>query len=872
MTKFQAFPYSPYAIQNDFMSACYDACENSSVAVLESPTGTGKSLSLLVGCLTWLRDYSIRSRDSTIDRLREDLLAKKGNKPAWVIEHSLKLKREDLDNELRLMDERLAAVREKEQLLRKHTVKYYDDNARKKIRIDYDDAADDDHFLPDENCQSENDDINADAKAMLDEFDLNSSKLHSSKQNQNQNRSKYMEAAELQEQEVDRTKIFFASRTHSQLSQFISEISKTSYQENARVISLASRKNLCINSKARNAPGGDAGLNERCRELRTAPASSEKRCEFYPKIDEQGRLLEFRDHALSSIRNLEDLEELGKTLHVCPYYGSRRAIKQSEICTLPYNLLLSKRARESLGISLKNRMSIATHRHFAHHFTDIVVIDEAHNLIDTILAVHSCSVTMRTLNAAINALSTYMQRYGKRLSGQHLVSLKLFAKTLKGLIVFCDKMKAQRETQKATPRQKNDKQPHPQTQTQEEIFQPKDVVEGFGEDVNLGSVEAYLRDSHMSQKLGAFAEREAKQDSLRKPYNKDSKDNTSTDNVSFASASSMHHVQSLLLALAYPDSDGRVVVTFEADTVRLSYQLLNGAEHFRSILDESRAVILAGGTMHPISDFKTFLMPSLPPSRFTSLSCAHVIPPSHLLATALSKGPSGLDMDFRYEARSKPELMNELGMIVQNLINLVPDGLAIFFPSYGYLNSVEAHWKKSGVIGRIEQKKKLFREPKEAADVQITLDKYTQGIQCKTGKITGSVLFAVVGAKLSEGINFSDNLARCVVMVGLPFPSPSPALEERKNYVRSFTKSSQHDAGNELVMNQCMRSVNQSIGRAIRHQNDWAGLVLIDKRFGTSQIQNKLPGWINKSMTVSQTFPQAIKNIAPFYARKKKAI
>lgn len=83
------------------------------------------------------------------------------------------------------MDERLATVREKEQLLRKHTVKYDDDNARKKIvgvalcgftimlnlhqRIDYDDAADDDHFLPDENSQSENDDINADAKAMLDE-------------------------------------------------------------------------------------------------------------------------------------------------------------------------------------------------------------------------------------------------------------------------------------------------------------------------------------------------------------------------------------------------------------------------------------------------------------------------------------------------------------------------------------------------------------------------------------------------------------------------------------------------------------------------------------------------------------------------------
>jgi chromosome transmission fidelity protein 1 len=52
------------------------------------------------------------------------------------------------------------------------------------------------------------------------------------------------------------------------------------------------------------------------------------------------------------------------------------------------------------------------------------------------------------------------------------------------------------------------------------------------------------------------------------------------------------------------------------------------------------------------------------------------------------------------------------------------------------------------------------------------------------------VLLSVVGAKMSEGINFSDELARCVVMVGLPYPDARDA--ELRQKVSLLYTLSQH--------------------------------------------------------------------------------
>ncbi|KIO31579.1 hypothetical protein M407DRAFT_67813, partial [Tulasnella calospora MUT 4182] len=144
----------------------------------------------------------------------------------------------------------------------------------------------------------------------------------------------------------------------------------------------------------------------------------------------------------------------------------------------------------------------------------------------------------------------------------------------------------------------------------------------------------------------------------------------------------------------------------------------------------------------------------------------------------------------------------------------------------------------------------------------------------------GALLFAVVGAKLSEGLNFSDELARAVVLVGLPFANlGSVELKERMKYVTELEKQQENkskqgarDAGQELYENLCMKAVNQSIGRAIRHREDWAGLILVDSRYSSPRIRGKLPKWIGEDIAVAKTFGQAMKELGPFYREKKSSL
>ncbi|CAG7732780.1 unnamed protein product, partial [Allacma fusca] len=80
------------------------------------------------------------------------------------------------------------------------------------------------------------------------------------------------------------------------------------------------------------------------------------------------------------------------------------------------------------------------------------------------------------------------------------------------------------------------------------------------------------------------------------------------------------------------------------------------------------------------------------------------------------------------------------------------------------------------------------------------------------------------------------------------------------------------DKGEALLTNMCSKAVNQSVGRAIRHANDYAAIILIDQRFARDNQQALLPNWIQQRSQICDNFGHLVKSIAKFFSSKKSTV
>ena len=373
----------------------------------------------------------------------------------------------------------------------------------------------------------------------------------------------------------------------------------------------------------------------------------------------------------AEIRDIEDLADLGKSMGVCPYYASRQAMKPTEvlstrnladrkIVTLPYPLLLQQSTRESLGIDLTGH---------------IVIIDEAHNIIDAISALHSATITQSQILLAKQQLEIYLGKFATRLSGRN----KQFIKQILALLRRLDEVLAEKRGSAG------------------EISAAEILGGGSAgglDQVNFYKVEKYLRTSGLARKVDGYSTHVK-----------------SADNApAKASTPVLMTLQSFLGALNNPRREGRIFYSKQQDGMQFRYLLLDASVVFSDIVQSARAVVLAGGTMSPLDSYINALLPDIPRERLRIHSFPHIIPAENLCVSTLSRGPSGKNLLFDFNRRDDKTMMEELGRAIVALAGLVKQGgIVIFVPSYGYLDNLFTAWKHT-ILPKLEAKRKVVSQ------------------------------------------------------------------------------------------------------------------------------------------------------------------
>ncbi|CAF0786179.1 unnamed protein product [Adineta ricciae] len=897
------FPFEPYQIQVDFMRTLYSTIQQRKHGIFESPTGTGKSLSLICGSLRWLFDEIQSWRDEYEELLKPIETKTESSSGDWLKrlmkqkeeESTREKRRDELKLKIDLEDQYIDAAKNTLTASVKKTKRDFD----AKYRHLFDDEAsrnpESDSSSSKEQFKFDNaDELRHDEISRSDIFQINFSSSDEELLIKDSNEKNLFDEADspsktnmtnTREKKAHVLKIFFCTRTHSQISQFIGEIQKTKYVDQLRLVALGSRQNLCINESVLKLKSITL-INEKCldlqkqkKEKKTTTGKRQKTacgCVFL----QQDRVECLSNDILSEVQDIEDVVKLGRELNSCPYYATRAAIAAAHLVVLPYQTLMHKSTREACGIEMRD---------------NVVIIDEAHNLPDAICSMHSNEISGNQLIDSYGQLSRYHEKYKARLTAKNLLSIKQLLDVQMNLLkTLCAKenLPSIYDSDKWSNLVVSSKP----TETSS-TFDLIDYLCDAGIHVNLFQLIDYIKANELTKKLHGFMskypankeqtadEKKTNESALQKLLQKKNAQKQPTANTSEEEQSNKESVEyrvsnsfaifaQFLEALTNPRDDGKVIIITKETLGQCSikYFALRTSSFFHEIVNEARSVIVAGGTMRPISEFidHLFLACGQPEEKICQLSCNHIVPSDNVLAIALPSGPQNIQFEFTAANRSNTAMMDELGRVLVSMCSTIPDGLVVFFCSYDHLQKTYAYFEKTSVLHKLAAKKKIFMEPKRTSDVDSILGNYTKSI--KNGP--GGLLFSIVGGKMSEGINFSDELARCVCVVGMPYPNIGSAeIIEKMRYLDSMkvkSSTSGDNTGRAYYENTCWKAINQSIGRAIRHRGDYACLLLIDKRYSKANIPTKLPHWLANSFRQMSHFHEASNSIEQFFARRSK--
>ncbi|KNE57240.1 DNA repair helicase (rad3) [Allomyces macrogynus ATCC 38327] len=783
------FPFDAYPSQIQMMSKIIKALKDKSNALLESPTGSGKSLALLCASIAWREHEKQAIRDDYKEahaKYQTDLLA-------WV----------EAKKEAKKTAASLASGSSSK-------------TAASRLAVQLDDDDDDDFVRPRTPLHVQ--------LAALTATPPSSDSSAATAVGEDDDKPKPPVMRKL-------PRIYFGSRTHKQLAQIIAEMRRnTVYRPKMAVI--GSRNHYCLNKQVMKEPSRD----EACM-----AAVENRNCPYY----EGARALTM-SRRLPSTWDIEDLKRVGERQRGCPYFASRLMAVEAEIVFAPYNYLMDPLIRQAMAIDLTD---------------NIVILDEAHNIEDVARDASSLEIDDTQMDTMIKEL----RHLNDDMAGMDPNAVAEYKNPLPDFNVFLQLVQAIGEF----------KQENSVTFRTTTFDLKRNILPG-------GSLVRFLNSRGINDDFLQKLQQELAGAHRSKSEARENKLIPAPSQPTLHVLDSLYLVISSLMNPLYTDDYHIAVVQRvkklsmarmekKGDTWRSKVMLwcMNPGVTF-SHVSVARSVILTSGTLSPMNSFASELQAPFD----VRLEADHVIGADQTwvgVVPAAYLGPSSVEFLGTYAHSERLEYQDAVGHALAHLARAVPHGMLVFVPSYAFLEKIVERWRNTGVMRAIEGAKTVVFEPRVNKNnaFEDAIDEYYTAVEesVRQAQEVGALMFGVYRGKVSEGIDFSDDRARAVVCLGIPYPSTKdPQVELKRQFNDKRRISHGLLSGSEWYDVQAFRAINQALGRCIRHRNDWGALILLEKRLATSRHQAGLSKWVRPRIAVHQNLDAAVANLQGFLA------
>jgi DNA excision repair protein ERCC-2 len=553
-------------------------------------------------------------------------------------------------------------------------------------------------------------------------------------------------------------KIVYCVRTNSQQKQVIYELQQFKKSgNNIKVVAIQGREALCPQQK-NDSELKKSNWSEKskiCKSLKLKSKLGDSGCPFYSKLLSGGESLtkKWSSEILTAQEFSKQAEEEG----ICPYELNKLMLKEAQVVIVPYVYFFDEFIRKYMlgwmGTSIDKV---------------IAIVDEAHNLPDWARGAASESMTLKSINHAINEVKDYGYQLPEGRDPIHFLNLVEAA---------MEKL------------------------SEEHISDEEDEGHLPSHIVSLDSEVATFETEMMS--LGAMTLYRLKQDS--------------TEISKMGQQTRQYLLDKGKRPRSYLGSVGdflcRWLDSIDSHTIRLIghkplrlEKVCLDPRLMTGFLENTAGVVLMSGTISPLDMFRDLI----------GLKSSTILEKTKSIFPVENKKIVYLDdVTTSYsELNSKPNLWNKIVSKLELITTNFNGNIALFFPSYKLLELA---------LENLQLKKPVYREYSgmDQEELMQTVESFKSD--------SGAVLAGVMGGRLAEGIDYPDTSLEMAVIVGIPYPSPSVRQNALQHY---YDISFNGRGWKFAVESPAVRKLLQAAGRVVRSESDRGFIVIADSRTG----------------------------------------